>query len=244
VIEESYREWTETVTTPPQGPCFSAEDSFFLGAAIAKRFKLERFLGKFQAAFHVSLTTSASYGSTRETGGRATEVSDYVLNFLKRKDFEFEGFDLFGRSVSICKDIPIGDQLYNPEGKYMQIDPDSPFLYNEFFGPRWGDCLLFAAIIAGIETGSLRLLITNDLRSVALQKPPRVKVFSVGEPGGKARIVTATEWWVTILLQPFGHGITSILEEVPPASAGLGRSYQGYEYAKAAPPKNLLRKVL
>jgi len=61
---------------------------------------------------------------------------------------------------------------------------------------------------------------------------PHVRASVSSEPGGKARIVTANEWWVTILLQPLGHILVSLLEEIPSARAGLSRSEPAWEWSE------------
>jgi hypothetical protein len=61
-------------------------------------------------------------------------------------------------------------------------------------------------------------------------KPVPAKTSVVPEPGGKARIVTVTKWWVQILEQPFGHLTKTLLSGHPSASAGLTRADQAWLY--------------
>jgi hypothetical protein len=87
----------------------------------------------------------------------------------------------------------------------------------------------FQILQCAAEAGIKRGILDTDYSVIGF---PHVRASVSSEPGGKARIVTANEWWVTILLQPLGHVLVSLLEEIPSARAGLSRSEPAWEWVE------------
>jgi hypothetical protein len=98
--------------------------------------------------------------------------------------------------------------------------------YDEYLGLQIFYCALYTALIEGYI----------DLEGNAL-KPVPASTSVVPEPGGKARVVTTTKWWVQVLEQPFGHLMKALLSGHPSAESGLKRADQAWLYL------NLLHNV-
>jgi len=177
---------------------------------------------------HVSLTNSSSFGYTRTDGGRAVEV-------------QYE-FDRWAESYGKKREHILGAPI--PEGTNWLttvISPRSEDLEGKHFGDPIEGTLLgdgragydsnlgYQILQCAAEAGIERNILDSDYSVIGY---PHVRASISSEPGGKARIVTANEWWVTILLQPLGHVLVSLLEEIPSARAGLSRAEPAWEWVE------------
>jgi hypothetical protein len=189
---------------------------------------------------HVSLTNSSSFAYSRTDGGRAAEV-------------QME-FDRWANSTGIERnhvlDYPITAGLnwktvtalprdYSLEG----VEFGDPLKSGGLLGIRragYDSNLGFQILQCAAEAGQHRELLDENYNLVGF---PQVRASVSAEPGGKARIVTANEWWVTILLQPLGHLLVNLLEEIPSARAGLSRAEPAWEWvedlAKSGKPPHI-----
>lgn len=177
---------------------------------------------------HVSLTNSSSFGYSRTDGGRAVEV-------------QYE-FDRWANSYGVGRVHILGPPIEPGQNwRKVLIAPRSEDLEQYAFGdPLMGTILGdrragydnnlgFQILQCAAEAGIKREILDTDYSVIGF---PHVRASVSSEPGGKARIVTANEWWVTILLQPLGHVLVSLLEEIPSARAGLSRAEPAWEWVE------------
>jgi len=178
---------------------------------------------------HVSLTNSSSFAYSRTDGGRAAEVQ-----------IEFDLWaNSIGKSRTHVLDYPIEPGVN--WHKVLCIPRDYSLEGYSFGDPLKGGSLLgtrragydsnlgFQILQCAAEAGIKRGLLDESYRLIGF---PHVRASVSAEPGGKARIVTANEWWVTILLQPLGHLLVNLLEEIPSARAGLSRAEPAWEWVE------------
>lgn len=178
---------------------------------------------------HVSLTNSSSFAYSRTDGGRAAEVQiefsqwaesvgtarTHVLGYPIEPGVNWRKVLCHARSEDYAEDVEFGSPL---EGTILG---DRRAGYDSNLGYQ----ILQCAAEAGIKREIL------DVKYNVIGYP-HVRASVSSEPGGKARIVTANEWWVTILLQPLGHVLVSLLSEIPSARAGLSRSEPAWEWVE------------
>jgi len=237
-IRESEEKWLNTLTSEiPDEGTFSDSDMEFLGRCLASRFPGDKAKAVEAArkSYHVSLSNTGTLAFSREQGGRASEISTLFKSFLSRTDIEYVGFDLFGRPVRVYPQAEVGVQLYTDDfegvGSTSVDDTSCLVVIPAGVGNHTASQILFMAAFAAREEGYISFE-NNDMRRIKVEKPIPIRSLAVGEPGFKARIVSTGPWWLTTLLQPFGHGVVRLLSEYPMAKAGLTASYQGFEYAK------------
>nr|WAK75317.1 MAG: RNA-dependent RNA polymerase [Narnaviridae sp.] len=178
---------------------------------------------------HVSLTNSSSFAYSRTDGGRAAEVQAEFAQWANSS----------GQSRTHVLDYPIVEgvnwrtTLCIPRDyDQTQYEFGDPLPTGGLLGMRragYDSNLGFQILQCAAEAGQKRELLDENYNLVGF---PQVRASVSAEPGGKARIVTANEWWVTILLQPLGHLLTSLLEEIPSARAGLSRSEPAWEWVE------------
>jgi hypothetical protein len=122
---------------------------------------------------------------------------------------------------------PLDSDESSEEVKFGDPLPGGPFLAERRAGynSNLGYQLLQAACDAGIK----REVIGTDYTVIDY---PMLRASVSSEPGGKARIVTANEWWCTILLQPLGHLLVYLLQTLPQARAGLSASEPAWEWTE------------
>jgi hypothetical protein len=184
---------------------------------------------------HVSLTNSSSFAYSRSDGGRAQEIQDVFHTWCRQtpKDTILKKHVL-GNDLVLDAGKPYWQtcilfalDLKEEEREFGSPYPGGPYLGQSRAGynSNLGFQLLQCAAEAGIERGVL----DSNYKVVGF---PYVRSSVSSEPGGKARIVTANEWWVTILLQPVGHLLISLLSELPSARAGLSRTEPAWEWVE------------
>lgn len=244
--ERTLREHAETLCgpVPPTNPARALllkELAYQAGAAIRTK------SGVSLEDAHTSLTNSASIDSPVNAGGRARLVSERFRSWLSEvPDEDLSRETWFGRPYwlkagtprwrTMCRDKVAedgrpGDSAFITEvdftpGKYKYEDP--LYCLDQYTGYQ----LLQWAYEEGIRTGSI---IGSPYRTDSppiMGRPPAVRASAIGEPGGKSRVVTVGEDWLTILLQPLAHALIANLRKDASARAGLSRAWQGFEYVK------------
>nr|CAK8177712.1 RNA-dependent RNA polymerase [Narnavirus sp.] len=197
---------------------------------------------------HLSVSGSASLESSVKDRGRGGEISTKFRTWaMTIPTEERDGLTWFGKRYWTVPGIPLwrtmcrdslaaegepGDSSYIDDvdftpGKFRYEDP--LYCLDSFTGYQ----MLQWAIEEGIKTERLSgtpYRSTNTLRLGPLL--PFIRASSIGEPGGKARIVTVGEGWLTIFLQPLSHALIEVMRRDPDASSGLSRAWQGFEYVK------------
>ncbi|BDB16250.1 RNA-dependent RNA polymerase [Aspergillus tennesseensis narnavirus 1] len=177
---------------------------------------------------HVSLTNSSSFAYSRTDGGRAAEVQyefDQWANHTGQErthvlDYHIAAGTNWRTVLCYPRDDDLSDKSFG--------DP----LEGGLLGLRragYDNNLGFQILQCAAEAGQKREILDEHYKVVG---HPHVRASVSSEPGGKARIVTANEWWVTILLQPLGHILVSLLEEIPSARAGLSRAEPAWEWVE------------
>nr|CAK8177715.1 RNA-dependent RNA polymerase [Narnavirus sp.] len=197
---------------------------------------------------HTSMTNSASIDSPVNSGGRARLVSERFrvwLSEVQPHDKHEETW--FGRPywlkagvprwMTICRDSIAdegrpGDSAFITDvdftpGKYRYEDP--LYCLDKYTGYQ----LLQWAIEEGIRNGSIIGSPFRDENGLKMGRFPSIRASAIGEPGGKSRVVTVGEDWLTIFLQPLAHALLANLKKDKSARAGLSRAWQGFEYVKA-----------
>jgi len=178
---------------------------------------------------HISLAASASYAYTVEDGGRAQEIIDVVKPIL-------------------CMVVPENMTEIKTPWKVYKVEPGYPFWASlcrvDDFDP---DCL-YPAISLDRNFGDSteeNLLGFYDIYKWGYdeklgeqifviaylyyeKRPIFAKYMTVPEPGGKARIVSTSEWWNMILQQPLAHVLTGYLGQIPQTRTCLTRSDQAW----------------
>lgn len=196
---------------------------------------------------HTSLTNSASLDSPVNAGGRARQVSERFRTWLSEVPSEScSEVTWFGRPYwlkagvprwrTMCRDTEAedgrpGDSAYITDvdftpGKYKYEDP--LYCLDRYTGYQ----LLQWSIEEGIRTGSVLGSPFRDGATLTMGRAPSIRASAIGEPGGKSRVVTVGEDWLTILLQPLSHALIANLRKDASARAGLSRAWQGFEYVK------------
>jgi len=177
---------------------------------------------------HVSLTNSSSFAYTRTDGGRAVEVQ--------------HEFALWCDSVGETRHHVLGPPIESGVNwhKVLFIERSEDLSMHNFGDPLEGTIvgdrragydrnLGYQIVQCAAEAGIKRGILDANYNVIG---HPHVRASVSAEPGGKARIVTANEWWVTLLLQPLGHLLVSLLEEIPSARAGLSRAEPAWEWSE------------
>jgi hypothetical protein len=178
---------------------------------------------------HVSLTNSSSFAYSRTDGGRAAEVQDEFDRWANSSgasrthilDYPIEPGTNWKQVTCIPRDYSLDEYEFG-----------APIPSGGMLGTRragYDSNLGFQILQCAAEAGQHRELLDENYQLVGF---PQVRASVSAEPGGKARIVTANEWWVTILLQPLGHLLVNLLEEIPSARAGLSRSEPAWEWVE------------
>nr|UYL95399.1 MAG: RNA-dependent RNA polymerase [Zhangzhou Narna tick virus 4] len=199
-----------------------------LAKRIGKRVQRSQVQQNLQNPEHVSLTNSSSFAYTRTDGGRAAEVQ--------------QEFGLWAESHGVPRTHVLGlpieqgvnwlSVIVQPRSEDLSMYAFGDPLEGTIVGDRragYDSNLGYQILQCAAEAGIKREILDERYNVVGY---PHVRASVSSEPGGKARIVTANEWWVTILLQPLGHVLTSLLEEIPSARAGLSRAEPAWEWAQ------------
>jgi len=192
---------------------------------------------------HISLSGAGSLTSTILDGGRRTEILREGLSLLRTRCLKTGILRLpFGvtlrersgyqRFQCWCRERPL------PMTEVMgEIDIEKSvslefIRFNVYGGldEALGRQLFAAAVYTAVEKGFIGMD-GEVLRSIPARS------IAIPEPGGKARIVTTTPWWVVIITQPAGHCLREWLRFHPSAVAGLERADQAWLYL------NLISKV-
>jgi hypothetical protein len=93
--------------------------------------------------------------------------------------------------------------------------------------------LLQWSIEEGLRQGCLIGTPFKSETGLKVGSPPICRVALIGEGGLKSRTVTADEGWLTTFLSPFGHELSSWVNEIPEACAGISAAAQCYEFIKS-----------
>jgi hypothetical protein len=199
-----------------------------LSRRIGRRIKRSQVQMDLENPEHVSLTNSSSFAYSRTDGGRAAEVQiefDQWANTIGVERTHILDYPIrAGANWLSCVCLPRLENLAD----YSFGDPiEGGLLGNRRAG--YDNNLGFQILQCAAEAGQKREILDADYKVVG---HPHVRASVSSEPGGKARIVTANEWWVTILLQPLGHLLVSLLEEIPSARAGLSRAEPAWEWVE------------
>jgi hypothetical protein len=208
---------------------------FLLARRIGRKVPRSDFIKEMISPFHISLTNSSSFMYSRSDGGRAAEVQhEFTLwaNHVPTEETQRKHVlgSLFTEKPGLARwktvilepisekemSLNFGDPL--PGGALLETRKAG-------FNKNLGYQLLQCAADAGIKRGVL----DKDYNVIDY---PYMRATVSSEPGGKARIVTANEWWVTILLQPLGHLLVYLLQTIPQARAGLFASEPAWEWAE------------
>nr|WPR16640.1 MAG: RNA-dependent RNA polymerase [Yellow silver pine associated narna-like virus 2] len=199
-----------------------------LSRRIGRRIKRSQVQMDLENPEHVSLTNSSSFAYSRTDGGRAAEVQvefdrwSNSTGVARKHVLDYEITEGVNWRQVLC--FPRDDDL----SSYSFGDPlPGGLLGNRRAG--YDSNLGFQILQCAAEAGQKREVLSNDYKVIG---HPHVRASVSAEPGGKARIVTANEWWVTILLQPLGHVLVSLLEEIPSARAGLSRAEPAWEWVE------------
>lgn len=190
---------------------------------------------RFVNAMHVSISNTACLEAARSQGGREKVMITTFRKYMSSK-INWVGFDVFGRQLTITDERTLGQQLYQDiQHAWMEQVDDGEMVVPRFEGLSGpvGNQFIFVACLEGIRSGCLQSSVANDLRTLQVVGPPPISLETVQEPGYKSRVVTVAPWWLTVLLQPFGHGLKEYLSGIPTAAAGLRAAYQGYEFCKS-----------
>nr|CAK8177705.1 RNA-dependent RNA polymerase [Narnavirus sp.] len=199
---------------------------------------------------HLSVTNSASIYSSINDGGRAAAIRGKFREWLMfEPQTEYLNETWFGKPYWLKPGYPRWMTMCRTEIPEDQGRPgDSALLLSVDFTPgkfRYEDPLYALDQFTGyqllqwsIEEGiSTRALEGTPYRSEDhLRRGPRnpeIRATAIGEPGGKSRVVTVGEDWLTIFLQPVTHALMDIFRNDASARAGLSRGWQGFEYIKA-----------
>jgi hypothetical protein len=177
---------------------------------------------------HVSLTNSSSFAYSRTDGGRAVEVQYEFAQWAESigsARTHVLGYPI--RQGANWQTVTFKDRLENLSEKRFGDPLPSGILGDRRAG--YDSNLGYQILQCAAEAGIRREILDPHYNVVGY---PHVRASVSAEPGGKARIVTANEWWVTILLQPLGHVLVSLLEEIPSARAGLSRAEPAWEWVE------------
>jgi hypothetical protein len=199
---------------------------------------------------HLSLSNSASFDSSRRSGGRASGFATKYAKWANtRSDETLFKTTIFGEPYTLVKGYRVfetmcrvtlpqfssGSLIKSDNSFDIEVDPMDFKFEDRIFGldGRTGYQLFQFSIEEGIKRGVLAgdpfYSLDNPLRVVGT---PSVRVVPIGEPGFKTRTITVTEDWETEFLSPFGHELTAKLSAIPSASAGLTAAAQAYEWIK------------
>jgi len=229
MVQASLRKHRITLATPAASiPPERIEVVRLLARRIGRRVDRRIVQKELSNPEHVSLTNSSSFAYSRTDGGRAAEVQTE--------------FDQWANSVGVARNHVL-DYPIQPGTNWRQVVcyPRDENLEDKSFGDHLPGGLLgirragydnnlgFQIVQCAAEAGIKRQILDEEYRLIG---HPHVRASVSAEPGGKARIVTANEWWVTILLQPLGHVLVSLLEQIPSARAGLSRAEPAWEWVE------------
>lgn len=249
VADRAMEKWEHTLTSSFQpSNDITVQTAYTLGLVMRSRWQSALRKESYTSAMHVSMSNTGSLDCPRSLGGRAKEVSQRLREFLNQKrNLSFIFFD--DKEYNISSDRKVGCQLFCDleDGELGSVEPGDGALFTgrKGYGTCTGSQIFVLALLTGISDGYLiadySTTKTNlggtvpviDFRTIKVLRPPPIRASSVPEPGGKSRIVSVAPWWLTVVLQPFGHGLKSYCSKVGTASAGLHAAYQGYEFAKA-----------
>lgn len=108
---------------------------------------------------------------------------------------------------------------------FLEVNDQGTHKETAGFNRNLGSQILQAAYEAGMQDG-----VITDNHVTGMMK---MRSVSIGEPGGKCRIVTTLQWWGTILLQPLGHIMVETLRTLDECGPGLGRGAEpAWEFLK------------
>lgn len=177
---------------------------------------------------HVSLTNSSSFGYSRADGGRAIEVQHEFTQWCERVGES--RYHVLGPPINQGTNWlrVVREERSEDLSSYSFGDP----IEGTLLGDRragYDNNLGYQILQCAAEAGQKRGILDSRYNVIGF---PHVRASVSSEPGGKARIVTANEWWVTLLLQPLGHILVSLLEEIPSARAGLSRAEPAWEWVE------------
>jgi len=199
-----------------------------LSRRIGRRIKRSQVQMDLENPEHVSLTNSSSFAYSRTDGGRAAEVQVEFDRWANSTGVERTHV----LNYPIVPGVNWRKVLCNPRDDNLEDYSFGDPLPGGLLGNRragYDSNLGFQILQCAAEAGQKREVLSHDYKVVG---HPHVRASVSSEPGGKARIVTANEWWVTILLQPLGHVLVSLLEEIPSARAGLSRAEPAWEWVE------------
>jgi len=178
---------------------------------------------------HFSFSTSGSFLCSRKDGGCAREASKDLVSGLNQvlPPGIYDSF--IGEMVSSNGELPFYKHAYRSE-----------VLQGNLFDHLDGGLGIGKVGVDDILALQIMYIAGEVARKTGGLRPdfsPGVvccRASAVQEPGGKVRIVTASEWWLGRLLQPAGHFLRECLAVYPPASDGFTRGDQVYGFLKRA----------
>jgi hypothetical protein len=255
--------FVETTSVPFVPTEVNSERARIGATYVGKKVSSRRKKTNLTALCHISLSTAGDVDFSKINGGRGAAIQEDISKILTDFPSQSGYLDLpFGISVREEQGVPRYATWGRPENlrlkkKLASSDPrwKARFVWSDapvygFGQPRQdydpevesgeyalegydsylGVQIFYAALLVAFNEGYL------DLQGNPL-KPVPARTSVVPEPGGKARIITVTKWWLIILQQPFGHLTKSLLSGHPSAEAGLKRADQAWLYL------DLLHKV-
>lgn len=200
---------------------------------------------------HLSLSDSASFDSGRKAGGRAAGLGKKYsawANEIMVENQSKTGY--LGYPYEVRAGLKRFQTMARPESDFLQpdsalIESDNQFdidlddLGNYVYEDRiygldqyTGLQIFQFSLEEGLKSGCLTGSPYYTGERLVVKDAPQVRMVPLGEPGGKVRVVTVAEDWLTEFLSPFGHEMIAALSLIESARAGLGASAQAYEWAK------------
>jgi len=173
---------------------------------------------------HISLSQSASYLKSKAEGGRLQEILDDLKPFLLTVPVKDERYDLITTCYDVaylprwrtwCREFPL---LSDPE---LTLGDPIPGTY---LGVK-------DVYLKGYDKAmGMQIINLAYMRYKSHKGPVPVKVLTVPEPGGKARVVTTGPWWLQILEMPVGHVTRAYLAQLPEARSGMTKADHSWQY--------------
>jgi len=250
VMEKAMWQFLET-TSKPATLSEDAESVFYQeGYAIARYLTPLIPKGILEVTPHMSMNNAASFDSSVEDGGRASDIVKCIYKWLiVVPHYDETIFTPLGalkcpggyaRWRSWCrKTVLIKDELTS----VFVSNDDFLRVKEKDFTNTVADRLWGADEVLGLQILNIAYLeaIASGYMSEKgiVLKPLLARVICVPEPGNKSRIVTTTMWWNNVLQQPIGHLLRKTLEFHSAAKAGLKRTDQAWQFVKIPPNVDL-----
>lgn len=204
---------------------------------------------KGRSSGHCSLAQSACIEQPAGKGGRAFYIQSEFQTWASRKQTEtISETTWFGQPFRLKEGLPMWvtmcrtEDASNPTMAIGESRQDFNMNFDDFrhedflagLDKATGYQLLQWSLEEGIRRGCL---LGDPFRSssglaISKEKLPEIKADIVGEPGGKSRVMTIGEGWLTIFLQPASHHLAGLIEHHEAAWAGFKRGWQASEWAK------------